>query len=245
MVDALIQKIGDFDLLTQKEKVKYISYFHCVSNMTEAFGPSDVDDYFDQLFLEKPSNIPRELLALASGKPPVLLKKGNKYSFQRSAKKQLDDIFFENKHTVETSTMLRALIPKTKTQEQRQFLEEAITCLEVKTFRASIIMTWLLTMDVLFEYVISSRLQDFNDELKKRNKKKFVSCKSDFEEFKESEIIEVMKSSGIISKEQRKLLDEKLDIRNSAAHPNSTTFREIKVVTYIQEVVEEIVFKYQ
>src|SRR5258708_40266291 len=100
-------------------------------------------------------------------------------------------------------------------------------------------MTWLLGMNFFFNHVISAKLQEFNDELKKKNKKKFISDKSDFEEFKESEIIEVMKSSGIISKEQRKLMDEKLDIRNSAAHPNSTMFKETKVITFIQELVEE------
>ncbi|MES1182089.1 MAG: hypothetical protein ABUL44_04770, partial [Flavobacterium sp.] len=235
-VESLIEKVNDFDSLTQKEKVKNVSYFFCLAHNTEVFNSSDVIKIFDKLNLEIPSNVSRELASLASSKPPILVKKASGYSFQRNFKKQLDEIYCSNKHSKEVSIALRNLISNVNTKEQGKFLEEAISCFEFKLFRAAIIMAWLLTMDLIYERILNYYLQEFNEELKKRNKKKFISSKSDFEEYRESETIEILKVLGGISKEQRKILDEKLDIRNSAAHPNSTLFREPKVITYIQEL---------
>lgn len=68
---------------------------------------------------------------------------------------------------------------------------------------------------------------------------------TDFEDLKESYVIELLKAASIISKEQKKVLDEKLEVRNSAAHPNSTSFKEPKVVTFIDELFTDVVFKLQ
>jgi len=243
-IDLLIDKVDGYDYLTQKEKVKTISYFYCISNQVDLFTASSIKECFEKNSLEVPANINRELSSLVSSKPPILIKKSNGYSFQRNSKKHLDEIFLAEKHSKEISLTLRDIVPKVNVIEQRNFLDEAISCYEIKSFRAAIILTWLLVMDVLLEYTLRNKLTAFNDELRKRNKKKIIQFKPDFEEYKESEIIEVFKAVGIISKEQKKLLDEKLNIRNSAAHPNVTQFREPKVVTFIQELAEEILFKF-
>lgn len=243
-IDFLIDKVDEFDLQPQKEKVKLIAYFYCAVNSLDTFTTAEIANCFAVNNLNAPSNIHREIANLTSTKPPILLKKVGGYAFQRNSKKQLDELFMSNKHSAEISSTLRSIIPKTGSAEQIIFLEEAIACFEIKSYRAAIIMTWLLAMDTLLEYTLKHKLSEFNDELKKKNKKKFITAKTDFEEYKESEIVEVLKAASIITKEQKKLLDEKLNIRNSAAHPNVVQFREPKVITYIQEMIEEIILKY-
>lgn len=77
--------------------------------------------------------------------------------------------------------------------------------------------------------------------LAKANKKLKIQSKVDFEDLKESQFIELLRASSIISKEQKKILDDKLDIRNSAAHPNATSFKEAKTATFIEELLNDIV----
>jgi hypothetical protein len=243
-ISLLIDKVEDYDLLTQKEKVKLLSYFYCIDKNVESFTASEIKKVFEANNLEIPTNINREFSSLTSTKPATLIRKGKSFSFQRNSKKSLDELFLVDKHVKDVSIALRSLIQKVSTDEQKKFLEEGIACFETKSFRAAIVMVWLLSMDILQEHVLNNSLVAFNDELRKKNKKKFITYKSDFEEYKEGDIIENMRSAGIISKEQKKLLDEKLNVRNSAAHPNTVQFREPKVVTYIQELVEEIVYKF-
>src|SRR5690606_38344666 len=117
------------------------------------------------------------------------------------------------------------------------------TCFQCKLYRPAIIMTWIVVIDVLYDYVINNHLRDFNDVLKHANKKLVIKSKSDFEELRESDFILYLKTAAIISKEQRKVLDEKLTIRNSAAHPNGTSFKEAKTATFIEELFSDVLDK--
>jgi hypothetical protein len=149
--------------------------------------------------------------------------------------------------TYSVSNVLRDLLPKVNSLEQKTFLEEAILCYEVKTYRAAIVMTWLLTMDVLYEYVIKKKLSDFNAALLKNTRfcKLIISNKEDFEEMKEGEFLLLLGSAGIITGNEKKILEEKLGIRNTAAHPNSIVIKESRAANAIEDLVINIISKFQ
>jgi hypothetical protein len=125
-------------------------------------------------------------------------------------------------------------------------LEEAISCFEIKSFRAAVIMTWLLTMDTIYEYVLSRKLSEFNNaiQLQGKYKKIIVKVKDNFSDIKESDFIELLRVAKIISNDTRKILDEKLDFRNTCAHPNSVIIRESKAISFLEDVIENIVLKF-
>lgn len=243
----LIDTVENFDDLSQIEQVKYVAYFYTILSGKEEFTSTTIGDIFTNESLYRPSNVTDCLNKLVSRKPAILLKKGNIYSFQRTQKKALDEIYLDKKHVREISESLRGLLAKINSAEQKSFLEEAITCYEVKSYRAAIIMTWLLTVDVLYEYVIMHRLTDFNFAMAKNGKYKAFSIakKEDFSELKENDFIMFLVSAGVITKDQRKILDEKLGIRNTAAHPNSIEIRESKASTVIEDLVPNIISKFQ
>ena len=71
-----------------------------------------------------------------------------------------------------------------------------------------------------------------------------IKTTDDFSELKESKFIEVCRSAGIIINDVRKIMDEKLGIRNTCAHPNSIKISKAKVTSYIEDIVNNIIIKY-
>lgn len=242
-----IDSVESFDDLSQIEQVKYVSYFYTVLTGKEEFTSTAIGDVFTAESLYRPPNVTDCLNKLVSRKPTILLKKGNLYSFHRTQKKALDEIYLDKKHVREISETMRGLLDKVNSVEQRAFLEEAITCYEVKSYRAGIVMTWLLTVDVLYEFVIKHKLAEFNSAMAKNGKYKNlnISKKEDFSELKENDFIMFLGSASVITKDQKKILEEKLGIRNTAAHPNSIEIRESKASTVIEDLVPNIISKFQ
>ena len=247
MIEDYVDSVEGFDQLSQREQVRLISFFYTLVNKTDTFTTSDIKNCFVDNHLAIPANISHELSQLIKSKPQTLVKKGKLFAFQRTARKNLEAEFTGSKHKAKLSKTLRGLVVKIKSPEQKAFLEEAIKCFEIKAYRASILMTWLLTIDVIYEYVLSKKLVQFNKAIQAHGKyKKIVFAKKDdFSEMKESDFIEVLRTGKLISNDIRKILVEKLDFRNTCAHPNSIIIKETKAIAVIEDLIENVIFKYQ
>jgi hypothetical protein len=118
------------------------------------------------------------------------------------------------------SKELRGILFKIPPSAKRKFLEEAINCYEVGACRASIIMTWILIMDTLQEYILAEKLNEFNSALSRQQGLRInrITSIDDFTELNEAKFIEICRSATIITHDIRKILDEKLGFRNSCAH---------------------------
>jgi hypothetical protein len=56
--------------------------------------------------------------------------------------------------------------------------------------------------------------------------------------------IEVCRSAKLISNDVRKILDEKLGVRNTCAHPSGVEIHKTKVINFIEDLVDNILTKY-
>ncbi|MDP1729353.1 MAG: hypothetical protein Q8L27_04075 [archaeon] len=242
-----LDKVLNFDQLSQTEQVKLVSYFFIIANRIDSFKASDIEICFKNENLKVPSNISREIHQLCNSKPPILVPKGNgEYTFYRLAKKKLDELFPVKELVIKTNFELRELIKKIKSQEQKIFLKEAVECFEVDSRRASVIMTWLVTIDTIFEFILKNKLEEFNSAIQVNGKYKkiIIVKKDDFGEIKENDLIELMKIGRIITKDERKLLDEKLGFRNTCAHPNTLKISQASVMAFIEDLIENIISKF-
>lgn len=247
-VNELLNRVSDFDDLTQKEQVRLIAFFHCIEHDKERFSQNDIKNEFEKQSLSQPSNLSREISKLSKTKPPILISNGKGIAFHRSSRKELENSFLGFKHKQDVSIILRELLEKIKGNEQKLFLEEAVGCFEMKSFRAAIILTWLLTMDTLFEFILKPQnLSRFNTAIQNHGKYRKITIvvKDDFNDIKESDFIELMRVAKLITNDRRKILDEKLGIRNSCAHPNSILVKDYKVISFVQDLVTNIIQKYQ
>lgn len=251
--DDFVGRLPGFSHLAKKEQVLLFGYFITKSTGREAFTVKELSACFDQSRVNAPGNIHREVDKLVSIRPSKFIRKGTSYSLQRDALSEMENehkALWVGKRHPDISRVnddLRKLLPTVKGRNQKDFLEEAIKSFEVECFRAAYIMTWLLVVDILYDYVLKHKLVGFNQSLASNNKYKnlVIESKDDFGEVKEGDFIMFLKQSGAIDANVKKMLVAKLDFRNTCAHPNSFEIRPHKVTAYIDELVTNAIGKFQ
>jgi len=254
MQDALetfVQQIPELAEKKASELIDYFIYFLTVVEGREGATASAIDGCFELCHLQKYSNTSTYLARTAKrgrGKTPRIIRGPAGVRLERSRESELRKTLRASPPRIEASQLLRALSPKVATAQEKAFLKEAIDCYEIGARRAAVVMTWLLTVHHLFEYVLRHQLPAFNAVLAKNTDKRVrittVTCIDDFSEIPEGKLIELLRSARIISNDVRRILDTKLGIRNSAAHPSSVTLSEVKATDFIVDLVENVVRKY-
>jgi len=99
----------------------------------------------------------------------------------------------------------------------------------------------------LQRYIIAHKLTEFNAALPRvvqNGRIKAVKTIDDFSELKESQFIEICRAANIVSNDVRKILEEKLDFRNTCAHPSNVVVHETKATAAIQDLIDNLVLKY-
>jgi hypothetical protein len=147
----------------------------------------------------------------------------------------------------EALAYLKKTVAKLSDDNQRKFMAEAISCLAVDAPRATIVMAWAGAIDHLFDFILRYKLTDFNAALARRRDKYAqvtISTKDDFEDLKESVFIEVARSANVITNDVRKVLDEKLGIRNTCSHPSTVEIHRSKVVNFIEDLIDNVILKH-
>lgn len=242
----LIERVDGFNGMPQQQQVKMMAFFYTIVKSTDIFTASDLKSCFINEGLKEPSNINREFANLKSSKPPIFLKRKNGYVLERGVKKQLTEAHLGVTKMREISHALRLLPPKLTGSEQRGFLEECLACFEIGAYRSSIVMCWLLTIDTIYEYILVHKINDFNGAIQSHGKYKkiLIAAKDDFNDIKESDFIELLRVGKIVTNDVRKILDEKLNFRNSCAHPNSVIIKDNKAIAFIEDLVENVILRF-
>lgn len=141
---------------------------------------------------------------------------------------KFDTQYGEHDITLNIRQMVKDLVNVLPELGEKDIMKEALICLRHDAGRAAIIMVWNIAYYHLCQYVLKHKLKEFNDRCPIRYPKKWkltdlpvISKYGDFAaEMKESEVIEVCNSAGIITSDMNKIYIEKLGKRNSAAHPS-------------------------
>jgi hypothetical protein len=168
------------------------------------------------------------------------------YRLEARAKEQLDAKYGARPATIVVDAILQALPGKVSGEAERLFLSEALTCYRNKAFRAAIVMTWNLAYDHLLNWIVAKHLAAFNAAIPVRYSKRVgvvMAKKDDFEEFKESEVMEVCGTANIINGNVKKILKEKLDRRNMAAHPSLVEIIVHQAEDVISDLVNNVILK--
>jgi hypothetical protein len=250
-LNSFIQKIEHFDTLSLSEKCDYFMFYLTEIKGKENITAKDIGKCFEELRIAKHSNISAYLNSKSKknkNNSQLFIKNREGFHLERSRNEEIKSIVSSSSAQVIVNDNLRNLLPKLKSEQNKVFLDEAIKSFEVSAYRASIIMVWLLTIDVIYEYIIDNKLSDFNIALSKvtdkRVKTNIITKKDDFSDIPENKFIEICRSSRIISNDIRKILDVKLGIRNSAAHPSTISFGEGKTYEFIEDLTNNVILKF-
>jgi hypothetical protein len=249
-----LNKILNFSEFSRKNKILLIAFFLRDYQGVFDFSARDITELCKGV-IKPPSKIKDCLLDLSRGKNATILKssKNNFFSLSLPGVEEVhrflsDDIKsheFIDKFRNDTMMYLNKIVMKISEENKQKFLKEAILCLKVNANRATIIMTWACIVDHLYDYILQHKLTEFNIALTKTNSKITINHKDDFSDIKEKNFIELLRTSNIITNDIRKILDEKLGIRNSAAHPSGIEIHDTKVVNFIEDLIDNVILKYE
>jgi hypothetical protein len=249
-----IKKIHGFSNFSRRNRILLIAHFLREYGGIFEFTAKNLSDQCKNV-VKAPSNINAILLELSKGRNAALLKSNRSGFFSLSVAgveeaqgflyDSIGEPAFLDKFIGDVTNHLNKSTIKVGEENKRKFLNEAISCLKVNANRATIIMMWACAIDHLYDYILKYKLVEFNDALKAISQKVVIACKDDFLEIKEKNFIELLRTSGIISSSVRKIIDEKLGIRNSAAHPSNIVIHKTKVINFIEDLIDNIILKYE
>jgi hypothetical protein len=253
--EFLAQVPGHRDF-SRKSLILLFAYYLRRHAGSTSFGMQDVRECFAQAALRVPTDLGALLKSLSNGRrAPLLRVTGGDYALSAFGAAEVEAVL--PAAPVGTAQLgsfldvalphLRRVIGKVTDPQRRDFLAEAIACLGAGARRATVILTWIAALDHMQDYVITHHLVAFNSALAKRTDKLAklqISSRDDFSEISEASLIEVCRSAAIITKDVRKILDEKLGFRNSCAHPSSIQIGDSKVVSFIEDLVDNVIAKY-
>jgi hypothetical protein len=253
-----LNQIGNLKDFSRKSLILLIAYHLRRYKGTLEFTLTDIKECFQDAYLKRPSNLKQLAEGLSKGKNSPLLRGRKKGHFSLSIHGVTEVESYltsEKRESPALETFLENAIPylekvisKVAEDNKRRFLAEAIACVHIRAKRATVIMTWLVALDHLYDYVLSNKLKEFNSALSRRSdrhNKIEVTDKDDFSDVKDSVFIETCKSAKIISGDVRKILDEKLGVRNTCAHPSDVEIHDSKVVNFIEDIIDNVVVKYK
>lgn len=241
----LAGQVDGFDNLPPREKIRLFAW-HLHSNKgKEVFDNAGIRTCYDELNLAAP-NVAMYLPRFAKAKPPDLVKVKGGYKLERSVRTALDEKYGVHQSIVQISKLLADLPGKVPDVAEKNFLVEAIKCYRVEAHRACVVMTWNLAYSHLLHWILaeSKRLSDFNSAISRRFPKKppmSISNYDEFEELKESEVIEVCNTAGLVNSNIIRILREKLGKRNTAAHPASVVVVQSQADDVVTDLVNNVV----
>jgi hypothetical protein len=251
-LSAFLAQIPDLKGKTPAELIHYFVYFLTVVKEQAAASVGDVTNCFGVARVAKYSNV-RAYLSNHSrsigGRRPQFIKVKSGYQLERNHEAELGATLQTGPARTQAADALNGLLSDLTDRDEKAFLQEAIDCYRIDARRASIVLVWILTLHHLFQYVLKHKLAAFNVELAKvtdkRVKVKSVATVDDFGDIPESILIGLLRSAGVISNDVRKILDVKLGIRNTSAHPSAVLISQVKTTDFIIDLIQNVILKYK
>jgi hypothetical protein len=250
-VEIFTSSIKDFFSLKSTVQLECFVYFLTIEKQLGTTQATAIRNCFLIADITPYSNISQYLNQNAKGtskQPPKFLRIKNGYQLHRQLKNSIEALIDKKPLKTQVNKDLRQLLTFIDNPNENEFLKEAIDCYEISAYRASIVMVWNLTIDHLFNFILKHKITDFNAVLAlntdKRIKITSISVKDDFNEIPENKFIEFCRSSKIVSNDIRKILDTKLGIRNTYAHPSNLVVNESKAIEFIEDLINNVILKY-
>jgi hypothetical protein len=241
-LNEFAQQAKGFEHLTISDKIISIGYFLHVYKSQEKFKAGDINACFDELHIKRPANANSQMNSMTQSARLL----GGTTGFRLSSASRAKVAAMLPAATPERTILsqLKQLEVKLTDPQQRTFLHETNICFMNGAYRASVVMAWNLAYHHLCKFIFDKHLHAYNSRLPIQFKhEKAIIRFTDFEDTKESIVIAVAKGAGIISNTTARILKAKLDLRNTAAHPSSTTILPITAEEVISDLVHNVLLK--
>lgn len=131
--------------------------------------------------------------------------------------------------------------------DYREYLGEALSCYEGRQYRAAVLMVWAATIQHL--YMVAERHAGGIQAIESANLARFGNSRAyrrirridDFLYLREGSFIQLAEDAGMFNRNARKMLGERLDLRNRCGHPTRYRPGREEVVIFIESLLLNIV----
>lgn len=235
------RRIAGFDAKGFTDKIEIFGwYLHEIEGKAK-FVAADVVRCFDAAHTAKPANVHSLVRNLCEKRPPRLLKDNQGYRLAAAVREQLGKAIGERASAVALSSLMATLVPTVADPIQRTFLNETLICFNHKAHRAAIVMAWNLVYSHICDRILATHVAAFNTQRQKVFPRlPELTKRTDFEDYKESTVIEICRGARIFDATVCKTLTEKLGRRNSAAHPSSAVLTAVSAEEMIVDLITNV-----
>lgn len=137
---------------------------------------------------------------------------------------------------------LEDVVAKVADADVRDYLEEAVKCLQVGSLRACTVFIWVAAIRTIQSNMIAKGFPAVTAALQKHNPKvRPVKNLDDFAHVKDATALLAAKDLGILDKNQKDTLAEALNLRNRCGHPGKYRPGVKKVSAFVEDITS-IVF---
>ena len=240
--------IPNRDDLSKGELANMFAYYLQVELGRASVETAELKRCFFLCDLGSPTWLATHLTNNAKGKGAIYVKAAKGYRLHARERERLAGLFGPALAITQTSAPMKAIHDDLPHGAQRDFLDEAIRCYAAGCNRAAVVMFWLFLLDHLYDLVLSKHKLAFDAVLAantdRRVKITSITKRDDFGEIPEGKFIEFIRSASIISNDVRKILDQKLGTRNTAAHPSTVKLAQSKANDFFDDLIENVYKKY-
>lgn len=145
-----------------------------------------------------------------------------------------------NESEFNTNYLLKQ-IDKVNNDDEREYISEAINCLNAGSYRAGIIFMWNYTIRVIHNRLLQHSLHSLNQAIQKHfGNARQIQTIDDFSYIKESTVLKAALDLGEFDKNQKKVLEECLNVRNLCSHPGKYAPTPVKALSTIEDMINII-----
>lgn len=245
-LQELVDQVEGFDSLPPRETIQLFTWWLHVHGGREFVDNVALRKCYTDLYMPPPYIAMYTGRSMLQGSRPDLIKSAAGLKLHRELRLELNKKYGLHESVVKVMRDLAELPAKVPNLAERTFLDETLICYRVKAWRASIVMAWNLAYNHLLHWILADpkRLANFNAAIARRYPKKAgqsVAKYDDFEDFKEREVIEICNTANLYNSSVFKILKDKLDRRNIAAHPSNVTMLQSQADDMITDLVHNVV----
>jgi len=118
---------------------------------------------------------------------------------------------------------------------------EAIQCCEARLSRAAVVLSWVGAVALLYDYVVKSKLSEFNKDAQRRfSNWKPAKTADDLANMSEYNFLQVLHAVSVIGKNVKQELEARLKLRNACGHPSSLKVSETMVAAHVESLIVNV-----
>lgn len=129
----------------------------------------------------------------------------------------------------------------------RAYLDEAVDCYEAGAYRGAVLMVWSAAIEHLYSVITAH--QGGLKTLEGANKERFgssrgyrrVSQKGDLLYLGDKNLLLLCEDAGVFNRNARRLLEERLELRNRCGHPTGYVIGRDEAVVYVESLVNNVI----